>query len=93
MSELSITEQNAIDAVDDLFHWSQSCTYPTPATLFLDLIGYSEDEFGERLCKEKMPSMGYIEADRLGYALIGYADHPGVVTDHVEALVAKEASE
>jgi hypothetical protein len=40
-----------------------------------------------------MPSMGYIEADRLGYALIGYADRPGVVTDHVEALLAKEAAE
>ena len=92
MSDHSITEQNAIDAVDDLFSWSESCEYPTPATLFLDLIGYSEEQFGARMCQEKMPNMGYEEADRLGYALIGYADRPGVVTDHVQALLAKEAA-
>ena len=58
MSDYSITEQNAIDAVDDLFSWSVNCNYPTPATLFLDLIGYSEEQFGERLCKEKNAQHG-----------------------------------
>jgi hypothetical protein len=31
--------------------------------LFLDLIGYSEEQHGYNLCAEKMPNLGYLEID------------------------------
>ena len=37
------------ESVARLWSWSENYDYPTPATLFLDLIGYSDEEIGEPL--------------------------------------------
>jgi hypothetical protein len=41
-----------LDAIADLFDLSTDYEYPTPATLFIDLIGYTTEEHGEVLVKD-----------------------------------------
>lgn len=89
-TDLSLSYDQARELVDDLWSWSQNYEFPTPASLFLDLIGYSEDEYGERLCADRMPSLGYKEHDLLGRALVAYSDRPGAVLDRVAELIADE---
>jgi hypothetical protein len=74
-------------AVQSLSDWSENCEHPTPFVLFLDLIGWSEDTYGERLCSESMPAMGYIEAYKLAQALEAWSDHPREVEAFVSDLI------
>jgi hypothetical protein len=67
--------------------------YPSPASLFLDLIGWSEEELGERLTRDNMPSLGYLELDYLGDALKEYATRPGDVMAYVSNLIANYSEE
>ena len=86
------TEAQALQAVSDLFSWSQNYAFPSPASLFLDLIGYSEEEYGSLLCSDRQPSLGYLECGILGDALTAYAEHPGSVYTLVEQLLAAESA-
>jgi hypothetical protein len=82
--------ENAPEKVEHtagLFEWSENYQFPSPASLFLDLIGWSEEEHGERLCQNKMPTLGYLEADYLGDALKEWADRPNEVYAFVEKLM------
>ena len=83
----------AKEAVKALAEWSLNYDYPTPMNLYMDLIGYSEDEYGEKLCGDKQPSIGYLEADLLGKALIAYADAPGAALDAIEEIIKDETEE
>lgn len=74
----------------NLWSWSENYNYPTPATLFLDLINYSEDELGERLCGDKQPRLGYLELDLLAKALTEYSSRPQDVRDFIDRLVNSE---
>ena len=40
-TDLDISYDQAAEMVADLFSWSQNYDFPSPASLFLDLIGYS----------------------------------------------------
>lgn len=71
-----------------LFDWSENYSFPSPASLFLDLIGWSEEELGERLTANAMPNLGYLELDYLGDALKEYATRPGEVGAFAAALMA-----
>lgn len=75
-----------------LFSWSENYDYPKPATLYLDLTGYTEEEFGEgeRLCGDKMPALGYLEIGMLADALQVYSDSPQDSFDYVRRLVNAE---
>jgi hypothetical protein len=81
------------EAVARLWSWSENYDYPTPATLFLDLIGYSVHEYGEPLISdmaEIISKLGYLEIDMLADALKEYADRPGDVMPYVERLATAE---
>ena len=91
-TDLDISYDQAAEMVADLFSWSQNYDFPSPASLFLDLIGYSEDEFGERLCSSGTPNLGYREHHLLGWALVAYAHRPSAVRSQVEKLLAEEAA-
>lgn len=74
--------------VADLWHWSTNYDPGKgPFTLFLDLIGYSEDEFGENLYDMTDASLGYVELDKLADALKEYANRPGDVRAWVGELL------
>lgn len=87
------TRQETCDAIEDLFHWSENFEFPTPASLFLDLIGYSEETLGCRLCDDKAPTLGYLEHHKLGLALVCFADHPSTGWDTVERLLTVESAD
>jgi len=85
--ELLETPPAYCEPIARLWSWSENYQYPSPATLFLDLIGYSEEEFGERLCTDKTPAIGYLEAGMLGEALTAFSDRPSQVCDYIRALL------
>ena len=78
------------EAIARLFSWSTNYGHPTPAELYLDLIGYSQDELGETLCGSKLPAIGYLGAGLLGEALTAFADYPSDVWQYVHALAMSE---
>jgi hypothetical protein len=67
-----------------LWLWSDTYEFPTPFTLFLDLIGWSDTHFKTKVA-EPMPALGYLEADLLGHALIEYSLDPEQVSDYITA--------
>lgn len=82
--------ENAVGTVSEtanLFEWSENYEFPSPASLFLDIIGYSEDEHGERLCQDKFPLIGYLEAGYLADALQEWSLRPHEVRDFVDELM------
>ena len=80
-----------LEPIARLFRWSQNYDYPTPATLYLDLVGYSEEELGERLCSETMPALGYLELHYLGAALMTYSDRPQEAAQYVQRVLDAES--
>ena len=87
---ISLSYDEARSLVDDLWSWSTNYSFPSPASLFLDLIGYSQDEYGERLCSEVMPDLGWEEQHRLGWALLAHAHRPADVLERVGELLTDE---
>lgn len=73
-----------------LINWSLNCTYPTPFALYQDIIGYSEENYGSRICLDKFPNMGYIEIGLLGEALDEYSNNPQDATDWIDKLMEEE---
>lgn len=80
------TPRKGAEEATALFEWSQNFNYPTPATLFLSLIGW--EDMGEEL--PKGVALGYMELDYLGDALKEYANDPQTVTNAIEELLEKE---
>lgn len=71
-----------------LFEWSRNYDYPTPATLFLGLIGWED--------MEELPqgvALGYLELDYLGDALKEYACNPYGVGEAIAELLEAEGAE
>ena len=68
------------EAVADLWNWSMNFDAGQgPASLFLDLIGHSADEYGCNLYASSeagYPGLSYMELDKLGRSLCEYADDP-----------------
>jgi hypothetical protein len=91
-----LLEQDApqgCEAVQDLYSWSTNYDAGKgPFTLFLDLIGWSEDEMGEDIYAYKDRSLGYVELDKLALALVEYADRPNDVKEYVGELMAAESA-
>lgn len=82
---------NAPEYAEDtahLFSWCEgNYDFPAPSTLFLDMVGYSEEHFGENQTANKMPSLGYLEIDLLAKALTEYAKRPNDIRDFVEKIM------
>jgi hypothetical protein len=71
-----------------LFSWCEgNYNFPAPSSLFLDMIGYSEEEHGMNLTAQKMPNLGYLEIDMLAKAMTEYASRPNDVYAFVEKLM------
>ena len=57
-----------------LYQWSTNYEAgKTPFTLFIDLVGYTQEQYGEALYNLDKPQLGYLELDYLGDALKEYA--------------------
>lgn len=97
LEELYENPPKDLDAIADLARWSVNYSEEqgTPWQLFLDLTGYSESEYGERLfpINKIASSLGFMELDMLADALKQYAANPGTATDFVSKLLARESEE
>jgi hypothetical protein len=77
------------EATANLWHWSTNYDAGKgPFTLFLDMIGWSEDQIGETLYDLTSASLGYVELDKLADALKEYTDRPTDVRAWVDELMA-----
>jgi hypothetical protein len=80
-----------------LISWSMNYDLKTgtPYHLFLDLIGYSEDNYGTPLFNLSNISkvFGFMELDYLGDALKEYAENPQAVLDFIGAIDEAERGE
>jgi len=67
----------------------------TPYTLFLDLIGYSLENYGgtQTVLVDISSVLGYMELDYLGDALKEYATNPQAVLDFIQAIDDAERGE
>ena len=74
-----------------LYSWGLNCERNSnPFLVFLDLIGWSEENYGEHLVIGSFGSLGYIEQDYLGRALMAYALNPRRVEAWIDDLMACE---
>lgn len=81
----------ACEGVQDLYSWSLNYeAQQGPFTLFLDLIGYTFEEYGEAFYHLTESSLGYVELYKLANALSEYASNPGLVRGYVNQLMAAE---
>lgn len=73
--------------VADLAEWSLNFDYgQRPYLLFLDLIGYNSEEYGETFTNLDTLNLGYVEISKLSTALEEYACDPHRVTDFIKEL-------
>lgn len=82
--------------IADLWDSSQDYDYPTPATLFIDLIGYTLDEHGELLIGDMGKVIGRLgtrELSLIGLAMDEYATRPTDAKQFIEALLEAEREE
>jgi len=71
-----------------LYSWGLNCERNSnPFLVFLDLIGWSEENYGEHLVMGSFGSLGYLEQSYLADALKEYADAPHEVTAWVTELM------
>jgi hypothetical protein len=76
------TLDEAIDTVENFMDWSLNFEFPRPGALLLDIIGYSQYNYGgpiiasTREYEKIVNKMGYLEIDMLGKALIAYSSYP-----------------
>ena len=73
-------------ATAEMIDWSANCEWSgSPYAVYLDLIGQSEIWFGENLAVS-VPSLGYVELDKLAKALTEYANRPNDIREWLSGL-------
>lgn len=81
------------EAIQDLYSWSLNYDAGKgPFSLFVDIIGWSDDNLGGNVYSGSYP-IGWMEADKLANALREWADRPETVQDYVDALVGAETED
>jgi hypothetical protein len=87
------TEAQGADEVRALANWATNYDAGrSPFGVFLDLIGWSEDNLGESLVPNPSSVIGYLEADYLADALKEYAHNPSAVMSWIGDLMEAEAN-
>jgi len=84
--------RNIVGDIADMYHWSTNYDPGAgPFTLFLDLIGWSDENAGTSLYTGSQ--LGYVEMDMLGRCLVIYSDNPRSVDEWLEELMNLELGE
>ena len=80
------------EGVQSLWSWSLNCEHPTPAALFADMVGVTEEWLGdgETLSGGDYSRLGYVELAMLADALKEYALRPDQVRGYVRDLLDAE---
>jgi hypothetical protein len=90
--ELIENAPEKLGRIAQLWSWSSNYDYPSPATVFIDLIGYSEEEYGEPLTtmQEAVRVLGFLELGILAEALNEYIDRPEDARNFIRDLIEAE---
>jgi hypothetical protein len=76
------------EPIANLFSWSENYTWKdAPARVFLGLIGYMAEEYGEDNFEGMNVAFGYLELAQLGDALVAYSTFGQDAYDWVKALM------
>lgn len=72
-----------------LYLWSQNYEFPSPMSYFLDLIGYSKDEFNDTLgdWSKVTDKIQYLELLYISEALTEYVKNPDGAYQAIKDLV------
>lgn len=89
------TETTNCEQVRALVNWSTNYDIKegTPYLVFLDLIGYSWEQYGMNFVSNPSKVLGYMELDDLADALKEYANNPTAVLNWIEQLDQIERGE
>lgn len=93
MSVWTYTEQVSprMEPLADCWSWGLNCDRSAnPWLVFLDLIGYFSEEYGDGISlggAGHVGNLGYVELGKLADALICYADYPNDVREWVKGLI------
>jgi hypothetical protein len=79
--------------VAELYSWSLNCENFKPFRVFLDLIGYSSENFGSNSANWEDPSdgLGFVELGYLAQALLEYSNRPQAVEGFIAELLDAES--
>ena len=76
------------ETIARMFSWSENYTWKdAPARVFLGLIGYMAEEYGEDNFEGMNVNFGYLELAVLGEALVTYSNHGEDAYIWVKALM------
>lgn len=82
---------NPAKAAQALYEWGLNCLpNANPFLVYLDLIGWSKENYGADTVVRDLSYLGYMELDYLGDALKEYANDPRNVTDWINTLMQCE---
>lgn len=88
------TPRQGAEETTALFEWSRNFDAgKTPATVFLGLIGYGEEQYGEAIEIPQGVALGYLELDYLADALKEYASNPQTVNEAIAEMLEAESNE
>lgn len=90
--ELLETAPEHLEPIASLISWSANYDWRTgtPYGVFLDLIGYSKDEFGQQLVEDPSQVLGYLEIGYLADALTAYSNRPHDVLEFIQNILTAE---
>jgi hypothetical protein len=82
------------EGISSLYSWSTNYDDLSPFKLFLDLVGYSADHYGEALYAKPLfvdVNLGAVELSKIGEALIEWANRPHDCDEFVQELLLVES--
>lgn len=89
MNSEQILNETALVGIARLYSWSTNYDYPAnPFAGFLDLIGYSEEEFGEKLVPNI--KLDFISLDLIADAIKEFTNNYQDSSDLIEQLLESE---
>lgn len=90
--ELIENAPETLSRIARLWSVSSNYDYPTPATFFIDLIGYTQEEYGEPLTtmEQAVRRLDFIGLGLIGQALDEYTDRPNDARDFIQDLLEAE---
>ena len=92
LGDLIDNAPETLSRIARLWSVSSNYEYPSPATVFIDLIGYTEEEFGEPLTtmKEAVRRLDFVGLGLIGQALDEYTDRPNDARVFIQELLDAE---
>lgn len=79
--------------ISALYEWAQNYDSPSPWAVYLDLIGFSQEELGTRLWTSTRFGLGYLELDCLAEALLEYSGSGQDAWDYTLAIEYADSEE